>query len=44
MGLERLIAWQRRGSGLRTAEGFGEIRINDPFHRVYQEVRQHADE
>jgi CRISPR-associated protein Csx10 len=30
-----LSAWQQRGVGLRTAEGFGEIRINDPFHREF---------
>lgn len=34
--VRRLSAWQQRGIGLRTAEGFGEIRINDPFHCKYQ--------
>jgi CRISPR-associated protein Csx10 len=33
--VHRLSEWQQRGIGLRTAEGFGEIRINDPFHRKY---------
>jgi hypothetical protein len=32
----RAEAWQMRGVGLRRAEGFGEIRLNDPFHRVYR--------
>jgi len=34
--VRRLSVWQQRGVGLRTAEGFGEIRVNDPFHRKYQ--------
>ncbi len=33
--LARLAEWQQQGIGLRTAEGFGEIRINDPFHQVF---------
>ena len=36
--VNRLTVWQRRGVGLRTAEGFGELRVSDPFHREYQEV------
>jgi CRISPR-associated protein Csx10 len=40
--VRRLSAWQQRGIGLRTAEGFGEIRINDPFHREYQGDGQNA--
>ncbi|MCD6101024.1 MAG: hypothetical protein J7K33_10640 [Candidatus Marinimicrobia bacterium] len=31
-----LNALQRKGLGIRRAEGFGEIRINDPFHREYK--------
>lgn len=31
----RLNAWQQRGVGLRSGEGFGEIRLNDPFHRAF---------
>ena len=27
--------WQRRGLGLRRSEGFGEMRLNDPFHEEY---------
>lgn len=36
--VRRLTEWQRRGIGLRTVEGFGEIRINDPFHPEYGKV------
>lgn len=40
--VRRLNAWQQRGISLRTAEGFGEIRINDPFHIQYQGGGQNA--
>jgi len=34
--IDALNALQRRGLGIRRAEGFGEISINDPFHREYK--------
>ncbi len=34
--INRLTHGQLKGIGLRTAEGFGEVRINDPFHQEYK--------
>lgn len=34
--IDCLKNWQLQGIGLRTAEGFGEMRINDPFHYEFE--------
>jgi CRISPR-associated protein Csx10 len=39
-----LNIFQQRGIGLRRSEGFGEIRINDPFHTVEWRSASNGDE
>ena len=34
---EALTALEERGVGARTAEGYGEVRVCDPFHLVLRE-------